>query len=512
MYDMTGKSILKAAVLIAGALGSQASVCCAAPQLKSELQYGMAGTDVALLQEYLAGDRKIYPEAIITGYFGSLTKNAVQRFQNNACIEPTGSVGPKTLNKINALLAEGADNSNELPPSLLARQEIENILCITGIKSPAVNPLPAATTSQTAQKQANTLPENGSRPDLGAWLQKHPSVASAIKWQNKSAAGVAYGAPAESDKIAWANWNQNQKDDLQNAYAAAYDWLKNGAPAVPVDYNGLTDRPVNVSPNVSKDTIYLQQIVTADYMWKLYLDQIGFSLAIELSKQVPWSITDYSGGALRYLFDSSAMAWKTSGGDYIMGTTTSKDQYLRSSNLPETAFAPAMWTFGFMKSNSLIGSSKLETIGKEIEWMRNLQHFFGKVNGDVYDSVWHYRGFAPLSRIINGTVDDRYPDRGIVHWIPGCRGSVGFMNATLRSVNIPVQPVLVCGHQLPYFASEDKYLTHGDNPYDISFKKSDASGESLLIDAATYREWFSPNILLNVTNNAKACENVGRTP
>src|SRR3989304_8993450 len=42
-----------------------------------------AATDgeVTKLQQFLAQDKTIYPEGLITGYFGSLTQKAVQRWQ-----------------------------------------------------------------------------------------------------------------------------------------------------------------------------------------------------------------------------------------------------------------------------------------------------------------------------------------------------------------------------------------------------------------------------------------------
>jgi hypothetical protein len=66
------------------------------------------GPEVTKLQGLLAGDTSIYPEKLITGYFGSLTQKAVQRFQckyNIVCSgtpETTGYgvVGPKTRFKI----------------------------------------------------------------------------------------------------------------------------------------------------------------------------------------------------------------------------------------------------------------------------------------------------------------------------------------------------------------------------------------------------------------------------
>lgn len=73
------------------------------------LRKGMRGDAVTELQIFLAKDKGIYPEGLITGYFGSLTESAVKRFQCARGIvcsgdpESTGygTVGPKTRNLIN---------------------------------------------------------------------------------------------------------------------------------------------------------------------------------------------------------------------------------------------------------------------------------------------------------------------------------------------------------------------------------------------------------------------------
>ena len=88
-------------------------------KLTQQLREGMTGEDVELLQEILATDPDVYPEGLVTGYFGSLTKNAVKRFQKIADIEQVGVVGPKTLARINELLEEGAGESGKVPPGLL---------------------------------------------------------------------------------------------------------------------------------------------------------------------------------------------------------------------------------------------------------------------------------------------------------------------------------------------------------------------------------------------------------
>jgi len=88
-------------------------------KLLRQLRKGMSGEDVTLLQEMLATDPEIYPEALVTGYFGNLTERAVKRFQKAADIEQVGLVGPKTLAKINELLKVGAGASGKVPPGLL---------------------------------------------------------------------------------------------------------------------------------------------------------------------------------------------------------------------------------------------------------------------------------------------------------------------------------------------------------------------------------------------------------
>lgn len=73
------------------------------PQLTSPLFFGLRGNDVTALQQYLAQDKNLYPEGLITGYFGRLTEAAVKKFQEKHGIESIGIVGPKTRAKLNEL-------------------------------------------------------------------------------------------------------------------------------------------------------------------------------------------------------------------------------------------------------------------------------------------------------------------------------------------------------------------------------------------------------------------------
>lgn len=85
-------------------------------KLTGNLYYGLKNQEVSCLQSFLksqGGD--IYPEGLVTGYFGELTKSAVARFQEKYkfdILSPlglnygTGFVGSATLFKINELLTK----------------------------------------------------------------------------------------------------------------------------------------------------------------------------------------------------------------------------------------------------------------------------------------------------------------------------------------------------------------------------------------------------------------------
>jgi len=82
------------------------------------LQQGATGEDVTTLQEYLALDSDIYPEGLVTGYYGPLTAAAVRRFQRRHGIDQVGVVGPRTRAKLHELFADGLLPDSAIPPGL----------------------------------------------------------------------------------------------------------------------------------------------------------------------------------------------------------------------------------------------------------------------------------------------------------------------------------------------------------------------------------------------------------
>jgi hypothetical protein len=348
--------------------------------------------------------------------------------------------------------------------------------------------------------------------DLATWLNAHPAIAGAIKWQFQAASGAmgVYQAPAETDKKTWATWSASQQADLNQAYLDVVAWINQGAPQVTMPVGALgqttpTDTPWNIHPSANSPGSATIEILERPYFWKLYLAHVAFSLMLETSHQVPWSVTDYPDATLKWLFDSATMGWYYANWDgFSLGTY---DQAglppLRTNNRPRTSFADPRWTYPWLKQAGLIGSTRLATIGGTLDWMRhNLTHFFGSESIGADLAIWQYNGYSPLSRIVNGTIDSNNPSYGVTHWTAGCHGSTGFMNAALRVLNIPVEPIWVCGHELMYFMSEDLYLDHGDDPYNAVVRASSSSSLLLLMDSATWKARFGADETVNFLNLA----------
>jgi peptidoglycan hydrolase-like protein with peptidoglycan-binding domain len=112
-------------ILLGGAFGSMLflGVAFALPahaDLTSTLRVGSRGTQVTQLQNFLSTSPAIYPEALVTGYFGSLTKAAVIRFQNANQLVADGIVGPITRARINTEIGEGGmgNGADIIEPSI----------------------------------------------------------------------------------------------------------------------------------------------------------------------------------------------------------------------------------------------------------------------------------------------------------------------------------------------------------------------------------------------------------
>ncbi|MDO8571911.1 MAG: peptidoglycan-binding protein [bacterium] len=93
---------LQIGTLALAALVMATPLLASAETLYRQLDLGAAGSDVSALQTFLAQDATLYPQGLVTGYFGSLSAAAVSRFQTRNGIVSVGRVGPVTLAALNA--------------------------------------------------------------------------------------------------------------------------------------------------------------------------------------------------------------------------------------------------------------------------------------------------------------------------------------------------------------------------------------------------------------------------
>jgi peptidoglycan hydrolase-like protein with peptidoglycan-binding domain len=68
-----------------------------ASTLTQQLDIGSSGTSVAALQSFLAQDNTLYPQGLVTGYYGFLTKAAVSNFQSRNGLVADGKFNKETI-------------------------------------------------------------------------------------------------------------------------------------------------------------------------------------------------------------------------------------------------------------------------------------------------------------------------------------------------------------------------------------------------------------------------------
>jgi len=134
------------------------------------LTQGTTGDDVKQLQEFLKTFPDVYPEGLVTGYFGPLTEMAVKKFQEKNGIESVGIVGPKTQAKLNELATTGAGQSGAVPPSPLATPGIQaEVATTTGSLVPASTTVTSSTTTTTSAIATTTTSSPTPSPSSSGW-------------------------------------------------------------------------------------------------------------------------------------------------------------------------------------------------------------------------------------------------------------------------------------------------------------------------------------------------------
>jgi len=298
--------------------------------------------------------------------------------------------------------------------------------------------------------------------------------------------------------VYWYQWPASAQNALVLAFVRTVDWYNNGM----TNYGGPL--PPDPPPNPNQVAYSAGKTPESDLdpndAFNIYIGYVALSLAAEIYKWVPWGLHDYDSNeeAMQALLNSSR----------VFGLSTSTGFVFLS--VWDATPGNAINTFKFLKTNNLIGPTRIDTIGRVLDWARNnLEHFDGTFTPQYFFYNWQYWGYPPVSRVIAGTpdLDPQYPGLALQprHWTAGCWGTTAFLLWVLRVVNIPVEQVGVGGHAAPWFVSENLYLSHGDDPYN-AVSKAGYPATYLLISPDDFHAWFPPS---NVTY---ANHNVGRRP
>jgi len=116
--------LLSAGLLVAAFVFVGAPAVSYASTLYRQLELGMSGSDVGVLQTFLAQDATIYPQGLVTSYFGSLTKSAVSNFQARNGLDTVGRVGPLTMVAINAQMNGGSTSGSDVNAPVISSVKV----------------------------------------------------------------------------------------------------------------------------------------------------------------------------------------------------------------------------------------------------------------------------------------------------------------------------------------------------------------------------------------------------
>jgi hypothetical protein len=305
---------------------------------------------------------------------------------------------------------------------------------------------------------------------VDAYLRQHPALGFHLTWNEQGRV---------TSHSAWPS-------DLQAALRAAFDDLEAGRPS------SLPDPPPNAWRRAADDDQQaLHTAFAPDTARALYAATVAHSLRVDMKRLVPWPLADLNGDELDALLASTSLFWWNA--DQRAYEISEFDHGWAAPAAPQAAWA-------FLNRERLVRSTRLETITAMVGWAGRLTHFAGPVSRDNFRDHWGYDGDMPVSRALGGT---RYAGTVFAsmpgydqtrHYTAGCQGTAGLFASVLRAANIPVRPRSVSNDSTPHatvlFLSEDRALTHGDDPYSLLVEGADPA--ELLVDMATYDKWLGP--------------------
>ena len=323
---------------------------------------------------------------------------------------------------------------------------------------------------------------------LDCWLEENAPIANAITWNGGQ----------------WRVWTPALREELRSMFQTVRNWRASGFGPWPGP--AFDEPPVNREAPFLSDS-ELRTVIDSDEARRRYLAQIAVMLASEIDAWVPWSLHDYIPDVLGELLRSGLDQYLPDSDDGSATDSVYHGHIISGGITP----AHVATLYRFFLDEGIIAATPIDTIARLLEWCRDhMQHDYTILGGlstrQHYEAFWHYWGYPPVSRIIEGTVvsDPAFPGAPPRSWTAGCTGTTRFLRSVLRVLNIPVREIIrpeTGSHAVPYFASEGLYLSHGDDPYSQDFSTGDFTGRDLFLNTDQWMRWFPPG---------SAGENVGR--
>ena len=145
------------------------------------------------------------------------------------------------------------------------------------------------------------------RPNLLMWLEAHPKIASAIKWQVAGSGWQGDGETPDYWRLSFPDWSSDEKQELVQAFNDTWNWYYGQAqPFANLQENIAYPFPNNLV--LLHDEDHPWTFIDRPTAWAFFLSWVAEQLVAEIGGHFPWSILDYDDASLQVLFDSMAMS------------------------------------------------------------------------------------------------------------------------------------------------------------------------------------------------------------
>jgi peptidoglycan hydrolase-like protein with peptidoglycan-binding domain len=108
---LSGSASASGATTVAATTTTVSGSSISSAPFTNDFSYGMSDPEISILQRFLAEDPGLYPQGVVTGYYGLATQQAVQSFQLTYGLQlpaaDYGSFDAVTRGKMNALYVAG---------------------------------------------------------------------------------------------------------------------------------------------------------------------------------------------------------------------------------------------------------------------------------------------------------------------------------------------------------------------------------------------------------------------